>query len=280
MTVLLGAFPFLANIFFAWPFKLMLPSDKDTIGLGKLIGIAKDVAAKRFGPDKKDQKDMIGSFVRHGLTEREIQGEILMQIFAGSDTTSAAIRAILLYIITNTHVQTTLLDEIKNASISNPITDAEARKLPYLQAIIKEGLRIHPPATGLMSKLVPAGGDTVMGYYVPEGTEIGWSTYGVMRNVKVWGEDADVFRPERWLEGAPDQLRKMDLDIELAFGHGKYQCLGRNIASLELNKVFVELFRNFEFSVVDPAEPWKSFNAGLWIHSKMWLRVTKREPRL
>ena len=101
MIVLLGAFPWLANVFFAYPFKLLLPSDKDTVGLGKLIGfvvsfpphqdqliltyvcpirIAKEVAAQRFGPDKKVKKDMVGSFVRHGLTEREIRGEILMQM--------------------------------------------------------------------------------------------------------------------------------------------------------------------------------------------------------
>jgi hypothetical protein len=80
--------------------------------------------------------------------------------FAGSDTSAAVIRATLLYIITNSHVQSTLLEEIRNTSISTPITDAEARKLPYVQAVIKEGLRIYPPATGLMLKEVPAGGDT------------------------------------------------------------------------------------------------------------------------
>lgn len=161
--------------------------------------------------------------------------------FAGSDTSAAAIRAILLYILTNSHVQSTLLEEIRNASISNPITDAEARKLPYLQAVIKEGLRIYPPATGLMSKEVPAGGDTVSGFYVPEGTGIGWSTFGMMRNVKIWGNDADIFRPERWFEGTLEEIRKKEIYIELIFGYGKYQCLGKNIASLELNKVFVEV---------------------------------------
>ena len=138
-----------------------------------------------------------------------------------------------------------MLEEIRNASISNPITDAEARKLPYLQAVIKEGLRIYPPATGLMSKEVPAGGDTICGFYVPEGTGIGWSTFGMMRNVKIWGNDADIFRPERWLEGTSEEIRKKEIYIELVFGYGKYQCLGKNIASLELNKVFVQV-RGFQ----------------------------------
>jgi cytochrome P450 len=131
-----------------------------------------------------------------------------------------------------------------------------------------------------MLKEVPPGGDMVNGVFVPGGTGIGWSTYGLMRNVKIWGDDADVFRPERWFEGTAEEIRKKEIDVDLAFGYGKYQCLGKNVASLELNKVFVELLRNFEFTVVNPAEPWKSFNAGLWIHHNMGLRVTKREPKL
>jgi hypothetical protein len=72
--------------------------------------------------------------------------------FAGSDMSAAAICATLLYIITNSHVQSTLLEEIRNKSISAPITDAEARKLPYLQAVIKEGLHIYPLSQGCPSK--------------------------------------------------------------------------------------------------------------------------------
>jgi len=65
----------------------------------------------------------------------------------------------------------------------------------------------------------------------------------------------------------------------MVFGYGKYQCLGKNVAYMELNKVFVELLRRFEFGIVDPSEPWKSFNAGLFLQSGMWLRVTERIPK-
>jgi Cytochrome P450 len=118
-------------------------------------------AAERFGENRKERRDMLGSFVRHGLTQREIQAEILLQLYfnpfsslafalancsdsiAGSDTSALVIRATLLYIVTNAQVQATLLQEISNAAISNPIKDTEARKLPYLQAVIKEGLRMY-----------------------------------------------------------------------------------------------------------------------------------------
>jgi cytochrome P450 len=64
-------------------------------------------------------------------------------------------------------------DGIANGKISSPITDDEAKQLPYLQAIIKEGLRICPPVSGLMDKEVPPGGDTIDDVFVPSGTKIG-----------------------------------------------------------------------------------------------------------
>jgi cytochrome P450 len=153
----------------------------------------------------------------------------------------------MLYIITNQHVQATLLEEISNGSISSPITDAESRKLPYLQAVIKEGLRIYPPVTGLFLKEVPAGGDTINGLFIPGKTRIGWSSFGLMRNEKVWGDDANMFRPERWLEGSLEEIQRKDSVLEMVFGYGTYQCLGKTVARMELNKIFVEV-RDFHLA--------------------------------
>lgn len=147
----------------------------------------------------------------------------------------------MLYIMTNAQVQEKLLRELSTAKISNPIKDAEARELRYLQAVIKESLRIYPPVTGLFLKEVPPGGDTLNGIFVPGGACIGSAAFGVMRNPKIWGQDADLFRPERWLEADGEILQQMELNLELNFGYGKYQCLGKNVARIELNKVFVEV---------------------------------------
>lgn len=111
--------------------------------------------------------------------------------------------------------------------------------MPYLQSVIKEGLRIWPPAVGLMAKKVPPDGDTINGMYVPGGTRIGYGGFSVLRNKKIWGEDADVFRPERWLEG--EKIKDLELALEVVFNAGRYQCLGKNVALMELNKVFVEV---------------------------------------
>jgi len=115
--------------------------------------------------------------------------------------------------------------------------------MPYLQAVIKEGLRIFPPVTGIMNKDVPSMGDTYKDIFLPPGTKIGYSVFGLFRNVSIWGKDVDVFRPERWLvevEGE-EKVRKQEAALDLVFGYGRWQCLGRNVALMELNKVFVEV---------------------------------------
>jgi cytochrome P450 len=105
--------------------------------------------------------------------------------------------------------------------------------------VIKEGLRIWPPAVGLIPKLVPPEGDVINGMFVPGGTEIGYGAFSIFRNKKIWGEDADLFRPERWLEG--DKIKEQESCLEIIFNVGRSQCLGKNVALMELNKVFVEV---------------------------------------
>ncbi|KAK0708690.1 hypothetical protein B0H67DRAFT_673036, partial [Lasiosphaeris hirsuta] len=58
--------------------------------------------------------------------------------------------------------------------------------------------------------------------------------------------------------------------------HSRWQCLGKNIALIELNKVFVKLLRKFDLCIVDPTPPWKSKNRGIFTQAEMWLRATRR----
>lgn len=175
---------------------------------------------------------------------KEILSLTLVSI-AGSISTATAIRMTILCLLNTPTAYVKLRHEIDNGVasgfISSPITNAEALKLPYLQAVIRESLRMYPPVTGMGCKQVPKGGDVINGYFVPEGTQIGHNFPGMTRSKKIWGGDADVFRPERWTEANAEQLRAMTSVVDLDFGSGKYQCLGKGIAMMELNKVFVEV---------------------------------------
>lgn len=151
----------------------------------------------------------------------------------------------LLLLINNPPVLRRLVAEIDAGiaagKISSPITNAEALAMPYLQAVIREGLRLFPPGTGAAYKQVPKGGDTIHGYYLPEGTQVGQNLWGITHSKNVFGEDADQFRPERWLTANADKRRIMTDTTEMVFGYGKYLCLGKQMALVELNKIFVEV---------------------------------------
>ena len=218
-----------------------------------LLRVAKQVVAERMAAlanDKPLKMDMLGSFLAHGLTRDEAEGETLVQIIAGSDTTATAMRATLLHLLSNPTAYAALTHEVRTAAregrISSPVTDAESRaKLPYLQAVVREGLRVWPPVAGLMSVTVPPGGDIIHGLQIPEGTEIGWAAYGVLHDAAVFGPDAAVFRPERWLDADPERLKAMLAQADFVFKYGKWQCLGKTIAQIELNKIFVEVRTSF-----------------------------------
>jgi cytochrome P450 len=92
------------------------------------------------------------------------------------------------------------------------------------------------------------------------------------------GPDAEIFRPERWLEASEDpaHLAHMTSTVDLVFHYGRYKWLGQNVALMEFNKVFVELLRKFDFSTVHPQKAAKMRVAGIWIMEDFMVRVTRR----
>jgi cytochrome P450 len=110
------------------------------------------------------------------------------------------------------------------------------------------------------------------------------SQFAVHHSPELFGPDELDFRPERWLhesqggdESSWDKIKEMERNNDLIFGHGKYGCLGKSIAQLELNKVFVELLRRCEFSMVNPEKPWDSNKCyGIHLQRGLWVTVSMR----
>ncbi|KFA80667.1 hypothetical protein S40288_01777 [Stachybotrys chartarum IBT 40288] len=260
---------------------VVAPRSTDKQGMGVILGLAEDLVARRFAPDAKDEMDMLGSFKRHGLTAGECRAEIPFQILAGSDTTARAIRGTLLYLMSSPRdyraLQKEIDDGISQGIISNPAQACEGRNLPYLQGVIYEGLRLSLPATVLAMKEAPPEGDYIDDQFIPGGTRIGVAIKGVMRSTSIFGADAGLFRPERWLNLDPAQRRNMVDTAELIFGYGRFGCSGKPVALMELNMIFIELLRNFDFQIVNPQKPIeKSINAQTWVDKGMWVKITDR----
>ncbi|KAJ8120003.1 hypothetical protein ONZ43_g3176 [Nemania bipapillata] len=271
--------------FFASEFFLKLagPKHTDQKGMGRFLGIVKNVVAKRFdesGHTRQVQGDMLDEWISHGMTRRECELELAVQVPAGSETSTTAIRGIMLHLLSSPQAYQKLQDEItagiRNGCISSPITNEEAKRLPYLQAVINEGLRMVPPAITGFPKKVPVGGDTLCGKFVPAGTDIFVNLWSMLRNKEVFGHDADIFRPERFLECNEEKKSELLRNIDLAFGHGRWQCPGKTLAWLELNKIFVEILRICDLQIVNPQAPWRCRGYSSFLIDDFWVRLIEK----
>lgn len=226
--------------------------------------------------------DLLSRFrkTRNEMTKTEFLNATLTNIFAGSDTTAASLSAIFYHLSRSPKAHATLLAEIDAADraghLSDPITFAEAQSLKYLQATIKEGLRMHPAVGLLLERVVPAGGAQVGDHFLPAGTIVGMNPWVAARDKTTYGADADSFRPERWLEADEARLRMMERNF-LAFGAGTRTCLGRHISLLEMSKLLPQVLRRFDFELCKPEREWRVRNYWFVMPSQFMCRVKRRE---
>ncbi|KAJ4300826.1 hypothetical protein N0V90_002914 [Kalmusia sp. IMI 367209] len=274
-----------------WPpiARFVGPSEKDKSGIGKVLGTARRMIDDRLKSETQNKTDMLAAFMRHGLTRDDLFTEAWLQIIAGSETTATAIRGTMLYIMANPRVYAKLQREVDDTVATGLapqiVPDAVAREMAYLQAVLREGFRIHPPVTDIVPKRVPKGGDTVTvdgkTVFLPGGTNVGYSVFGLNSRTDIFGDDAGHFRPERWIVdpdgGNAEHVAAMKRTTELIFGYGKYQCLGKNIAWMEYSKVIFEFLRNFDFAIARPEKPLKEHNyVGIFVAHGQHVVVTKR----
>ncbi|KAK6836428.1 hypothetical protein PG987_006923 [Apiospora arundinis] len=337
MTVA-GLMPWLAGLRSTWPFRLLLPQEGDKVGFGTLFGFAKSLVDKRTAPGAVPKNDMMQVFIRSGMTKEQLMQQVYIHIVAGTDASANWARMAMLCLLTCPTTYLALQREIDQADaagrLQKPIAaDAEGRQLRYLDAVLRESIRLHPPSIS-PSKISPPkttdnGEDNaesrtpwwrfwryrnnrsasnevdkeanrrrhssgshrktapqrieVCGYHIPPDTQIGANVPGLLRSKDIFGNDAGCFRPERWLEEGDDEqqgaerLSRMQKTLDLAFGAGKFQCLGKAIAWMEVRKLFIEqLFRRFDFSIVDNVAPLRIESFAITVVHDFNLRVTRR----
>ncbi|EKG19934.1 Cytochrome P450 [Macrophomina phaseolina MS6] len=196
-------------------------------------------------------------------------------VAAGSDTTAILLRTVFHSLLANPESMSRLLAELDHAAasgrLSNPATWREARELPYLDAVIKEAGRLHPPFGLPLERVVPASGATVCGQALPPGTVVGMSAWVVHRDPDTFGHDCNEWKPERWIGISPEKRRTMENAL-LTFGAGHRVCLGKNIAHLEVYKLIPSLLQTFTFQWADPSNRhWKVENR--WFVNQTGLKV-------
>ncbi|KAL0719118.1 hypothetical protein Bca4012_068442 [Brassica carinata] len=157
----------------------------------------------------------------------EENGEAEKELFiGGTDTSVQTTQWTMAEIINNHKVLEKLREEIDSVvGRSKLIQETDLPNLPYLQAVVKEGLRLHPPAPLMLRKFQER--CEIKGFYIPEKTILVISVYAVMRDPDSW-EDPEEFKPERFLSPKEDE-KQQELKF-LPFGGGRRGCPGGNLS--------------------------------------------------
>ncbi|CCO33927.1 Benzoate 4-monooxygenase [Rhizoctonia solani AG-1 IB] len=194
------------------------------------------------------------------LSMDELTAEAMILLIGGSDTTSNTLGCLFYYLAIcpeirkklqaelDQHVPCKVSEELKNkevleVSLSDTVVHYEdVKNLPYLNACLKEALRIQSPvATGLPRVVPPGKTITISGQTFTEGCVISVPLYTINHS-GIWGNDAAEFRPERWLEDESGSLNKYFQPFSL----GPRACIGRNLAHMDLILIAATLARRYE----------------------------------
>nr|GAT43643.1 cytochrome P450 [Mycena chlorophos] len=194
------------------------------------------------------------------MEEDEVVAQLRTILSAAYEPVSASIAWILYELAVNPEIQEQLRAEI-SASPSEPTLEELTNDFPILNAVISETLRLHPPILEnhhqaeedtLVPLSHPLPGSSDMHLLIPKGTILFIPVNVIQTNPDVWGLDAHLFRPKRWMDGQA----KHNL---FAFSDGPRSCIGKRFAQAELKALIVTLIRQFSVSCRHDIEAFQSF---------------------
>ncbi|KAJ6587527.1 cytochrome P450 [Mycena vulgaris] len=228
---------------------------------------------------KDDAKDIMSILIRSNmstedathLTDDELVAAVAAIILAATDTSSTSLNRIFHTLALYPEVQDKLRAEILAAS--EHLDHDALMSLPYLDSVVRETLRLFPPAAPSMFReafedtvlplstpITGVDGTIMNSITVPKGTSIYIAIAAANHNKQIWGEDALEFRPERWTNGKPASVTTKMCGIygnTMTFIGGGRSCIGFKFAQLEIKTVLCVLLRAFKFSEPDPQIKWK-----------------------
>jgi len=198
----------------------------------------------KLGDVAKD--DFFSHVLKGELTEDQLVSHASVFMVAGAETIAIVLTGTTTFLAQNKRCFDKLKDEVCSAFKDSAEIDGESTaRLPYLKAVIEEGLRLFPPVSGL-PRVSP--GETIDGNYIPEGVIVMAETRTMARDRRNFA-DPDTFKPERWI----DERQSMDRRLtNLAFALGPRGCMGLQMAQIEMRIVLAKLVFAFDWDLLDP----------------------------
>ncbi|KAJ1966997.1 hypothetical protein IWQ62_002125, partial [Dispira parvispora] len=148
------------------------------------------------------------------------------------------------------------------------------RRVPLLEAVIYESLRLFPTSPGNFWRSVPRGGRVLGGYFIPEGTDVGGASAAYHHGPE-W-DDPWTFKPERFM--GPEGEKRVHKTYY--FSTGQRQCIGKALALMEMSLILAVIFRCFSLEVADPSEmdkEWRHFVTLQPVDHKLQIRIRPQD---
>jgi sterol 14alpha-demethylase len=203
------------------------------------------------------------------LTEDEITGMLLAGMFAGHHTSSVATAWTLIDLLLNpSFLQRAVAEVDRVFAGGKPVTHGALRELGFIEACVKEALRLHPPLFMLVR--VAQADFAFKDYVIPKGSWVVVSPT-VSHRIERYFPDPDAFDPDRFLP--PREEDKRDFAF-IAFGGGRHKCLGNAFAILQIKAILALLLGQFEFGLM--GDPVRTNFAGLVVGPEEPCRVRYR----
>ncbi|CCL99519.1 uncharacterized protein FIBRA_01537 [Fibroporia radiculosa] len=206
------------------------------------------------------------------LRDDELIAQMSTFVFAATDTTSNTLARILQSLAEHPEVQDKLRAELLDADAGGSLSYDELDQLPFLDSVCRETLRLYPPVRALSrtanhdtvlplsEPIVGIDGILIREIPIPKGTTVMIGVLGCNTSKKIWGEDADEWKPERWLSPLPGTVTKDTIpgvySNLMTFIGGRRACIGFKFSEMEMKVVLSVLLTSFTFSLSDKPIEW------------------------
>ncbi|MFE3325708.1 cytochrome P450 [Streptomyces sp. NPDC059176] len=199
-----------------------------------------EIARRRKDPQRAMRSDVLSMLLADQPSDEIVRDEVMTLLVAGHETTAVALAWLFERLLRHPRALARVREGI------------DEPKDPYRTAVFKEALRVRPVIHNVARRLTEP--IELGGYRLPAGVSVLPSVGAVQSDPRLWGPDARLFRPERWLESTPPQ------NAWIPFGGGARRCLGAMFAQVEVETVLAGVLRAVELRAVDPGDEGSAMN--------------------
>ncbi|MES2619779.1 MAG: cytochrome P450 [Bacteroidota bacterium] len=202
--------------------------------------------------DKRKYDDLLAMLIevedadtRERMTDEQLRDEVITIFLAGHETTANALAFTFYLLAKHPEVKQRVEEEFKKVINGNEITYDALNRLEYTTMVIKESMRLYPPAWGVLREA--AKDDVIDGHLIKKGDSIVMSPYAVQRMEKYW-ENPLKFDPDRF---STERMKNIHRYAWFPFGGGQRFCIGNNFAMMEMQIVLALACTQFNFTLAD-----------------------------